>query len=260
MAAGCEETIEITDAAYVERLVVHGIMQPGSPVDITISRTLPINQPYSDASAQLTDVAATITVEDAATGAQLETVSLVHSTKGHYHAPSMSVESGRRYRFSASWRGKSVSASTVVPQIAQVDTLDLFPVIRDYTDFKDTMLYMRAVVRARAGEVYLLTTADVDPRSGEMVIYNTYGEVPAGRMRDATPGGHIVLLERGYRSTTPTIAVVISYDEPYYDFQQTYYSWKENGPFSTGSDNVRWTVEGDGIGLFIGRAVIERRL
>lgn len=263
LAVACEETVDITDAVYRERFVVYGVLDAGREVRVTFTRTLPINEPYSAERAALGDVAAVVVVENRANGEALDTVPLVHTSGGRYEAPGLVVESGWRYRLEASWNGKSVRASTVVPFPAQIDSLSMVPRIYDYGDVTDTLHNLRALVRPRPEEVYLLSSADVDPRTGETIVHETYGGATLGRIRDTIASGHVELLDPnwGYRGAQPVAAIVMSYDAPYYDFQKTFYSYGGGGsPFSTGADNVHWTVEGDGIGLFIGRAVAERRL
>jgi hypothetical protein len=255
VTSACEETVDITDAVYRERLVVYGVLEPDEPVAIRFTRTLPINEPYSDERAYVSDVAATITAEapDGAT----ERTTLVYGGDGEYSAPDLIAREGYRYTLQASWRGKSINGRTTIPQAPVVDSVGLVPIRRQYDDmeFPDTMYTTRAVIVPRQETTYLMTTAIVDPRTGRPTIHDTYGGAPLKRMRDTNGRGRLELVDEwGFFDRRESLsAVIVSYDEQYYEFQRTYYNSGDHGPFGSGSDTVWWTVEGDGIGLFIGR-------
>ena len=262
LLGACEETADIVDVPYRERLVVYGVLSPGAPVDITFTRTLPLNEEYSEASAALADVTATLSLLDGS-GRVVATTPLVHTGSGHYGAPGLTIASGEHYRLDARWRERTVWSTTRVPEPPIVDSVDMVRFDREYYgEMPDTPYSVRAFVRPRPREVYLVTSAEFEPGSSPH-FHDTYG-APLARLGDTAQDGRVVLVDRNGWYTDQRMgavaALVIAYDEAYYEFQRTYYMDNDQGPFGTGSDNVKWTVTGDGIGLFTARATTERRV
>jgi hypothetical protein len=252
---GCEEVVDITDATYRERLVVYGVLDAGEDtISVSFRRTLPINEVYSESKAALSDVTATITVESAG-GAHLASYTLTHIGNGNYIAPNAVLHGGNRYRLHATWRGKTVTAQTIVPRQPSVDSVGLRAASRQYEEMPDSMFTAYVVLRPDPQHVYLLTSGTVDPRTGRVHVGDTYGGAPLSRVRDTADDGRLHLIDEWgfYQRRQPISAVLVSYDEQYYEFQRTYYNGNDGGPFGSGTDTVWWTVEGDGIGLFIGR-------
>jgi hypothetical protein len=255
---GCEETADITDAVYRERIVVNGVLDLGDSVDITFSRTLPINEPYSASSAALADVEATIAGIDPTSGSALHpAVRLVHAGGGHYSAPGLVPQAGMEYRLEASWHGRSVRARTVMPRTAKVDST-MFVKSRWAMESPDEYMFVRAVIDPVPGAVYTISsTGNFNPVTGKPILMDRYG-APIARERDTMANGNLELIDdwSAYHNADSVAAIVVAYDEPYYEFQRTYNRGDDRGPFGSGSDVVRWTVEGDGIGLFIGRSTV----
>ena len=54
--------------------------------------------------------------------------------------------------------------------------------------------------------------------------------------------------------------LVYSFDLPFYDFYYSYRDQDEEGILFGNPRPVRWTVEGDGIGIFIGRSSVAVRI
>lgn len=255
LVGGCEETVDITDATYRERLVVYGVLDANDTVDIVFTRTLPINRPYSAADAAVPDVAGRITAINPDDPSLGNFADLVHVGGGHYKAGGMRIHPGWTYRLEATWRGGTIRSSTVVPHMADVDSVMLVPSTWYWEGQPTEMFSVRAVIDPRPDEVYLLTTGIYDGPGGKPSVRRPYG-ANVVRPRDTTEGGRIALVDdwNSQSKQARVAAVVVAYDEPYYDFQRTYYHDDDMGPFGSGSDNVKWTVEGDGIGLFIGRS------
>lgn len=264
LIAGCEETAPITGTIYRERLVVYSVLDAGWPIKVRFTKTLPIDQQYSESAAALDDVDATITVMDSTSGAETQTISLRYAGNGWYEIPPTvtTVQQGLRYRLNAAWRGRTVSAETSVPRSARIDTVYL-ATIPPQREWEDTSRQIRAVVYPRAGETYLVTSADFDPRTNELQMRDTYGGARLLRARDKDERGRIELVDFFWSyppGEGPDMAVIVSYDEAYYEFQETFYQHTDRGPFGSGADIVRWNIVGDGIGLFIGRTYTQRRL
>jgi len=254
----CEETVDITDATYRERMVIHAVLDPVDSVDITITRTLPINRPYDAAEAALSDVAGTLTIVDPAAPGASRQATLVHVGNGHYTARladrAVVPKEGFEYRLDISWRGRSARARTIVPRSATVDSVTLVPSSWSWEGRPMEMFSVRAVIDPNPGEVYLLASTQLDSSFGEPPM-PMFTSAPIARSRDTNAQGRIAMVDEwnAYSEPEGLAAVVVTYDEPYYEFQRTYYRGDDMGPFGSGSDIVRWTVEGDAIGLFIGR-------
>lgn len=253
----CEEVIDPDGLPYVERLVVDAMLSPDIPADsIYITRTLPLSAKYDRSKAVLTDVTGYVESE----GRQYP---LVHVDSSRYAATGLIPESGKRYRLVAQWRGKNIQAETTIPFKPEVDTVILRKG-RDRSGSNDWHYdTLTAVVHPRGAEVYAMEArTHYSGSDGFEVIDLDYDDVIA-RASDVEQDGKVHLIYSSYQIfvVDPMFprtnqAVVYAFDTPFYDY---YFSITDDndgeGAFSSGTRPIYWNIEGDGIGVFMGRAI-----
>ena len=243
----CEEST-IADLPYIERIVVQSILDPREDsLFVLFSRTLPLSETYDNSKAVLTDVDASIIAFDG------NSYRLVHVGGGRYTAPGLTLVPGGWYELRASWNGKSVGGRTTIP---------LSPVVREATQAPSgTGTTVTSLVEARDGEVYGQTW-ELHTASG-WSSGGSFTEIRRGE--DAGSDGLLELAEAyGFTpaANETLYAVVHAFDRPFYDY---FISRGGNLPgyddllFRPVGGYVSWNVTGDGIGLFLGRAVARRR-
>lgn len=262
--SACEEVLDAEGLPYVERLVVDAILAPGIPADsIYIRRTLPLSGAYDKSKAILTDITGYVESE----GRQYP---LVHIDSSRYRATGLVPESGKRYKLVAQWRGKNIQAETTVPYTPELDTAILRLGNKQSQGYDDRYYdTLTVVVRPRGSEVYAVEArVEYDRGLGGYQSLNlTYDEVIA-RATDLEPDGKVHLNYRAYHIfdvnagfVDKNLIILYAFDEPFYDY---YFSITNDdndaGPFASGNRPIYWNVQGDGIGIFMGRAITVREL
>jgi hypothetical protein len=268
LLAACETVVEPVGLPYVERLVVRGVVESGSSLDsIRITRTLPLTEEYSGEKAAVADAEVTVRV-----GGQ--SYQLQHIGRGYYGNRAIVPQAGERYTLDIAWHGKHVTATTTTPFPVAIDSAAVVATPTSGQGGGDSLL--EAYFRPHGDQVYALAMK----RSyyyipyGDTIKVHVYSEIGIelgeriGRRGDTTEGGTIRLgtgfwVDRGGEVSGPDTltALLYTYDEPFYDYYQTFHGDDHNdGPFATGGETVAWNVEGDGIGMFIGRAVSQRQV
>lgn len=256
--SACEELVDADGLPYVERLVVDAMLSPNVSADsIYIRRTLPLSAKYDSSKAMLADVTGYIEFE----GQQYP---LVHKGSSRYAATGLIPESGKRYKLVAQWRGRNVQAETRVPFAPQVDTVVLREGKNQPDNFVEGMDTLTAIVRPRTGDVYAMEAVAVyrDGLGSHESINLDYDEI-IRRAVDVESDGNVHMVYRSYHifDLNPTfnekkLAIIYAFDTPFYDY---YFSItngdNDGGPFSSGTRPIYWNVQGDGIGIFMGRAI-----
>jgi len=255
---GCEEVVDPNGLPYVERLVVHGTISPGIPVDsIFIRRTLPLDIPYDSRRAIVPDAAGYIETDG-------ERFPLVSKGEGRYAVPDLVPQSGRRYTLVADWHGKHITASTTVPSAPAIDTVYAHEA-SGYPGQPTVHDSVVAIVSPRANEVYALEAYDSFNQGYEYsrVIDLEYDGIVEQSSSTKSDGrvhliyhGYPVHLQRGVARI-----IVHAFDAPFHDFFYSYYRRFHSDDFlEIDNGQVYWNVEGDGIGMFIGKAISSRTL
>jgi hypothetical protein len=240
----CDDVTSLDDLPYVERLVVAGVVESGTSVEVFFSRTMPPNEVFQPDQAALADVSGAFEVGGTS-------YPLLHVGSGVYRATGLSLSPGHTCRLKAAWNGREISATTVIPPPPIVDSA--VAVVNAPAGGATTL---RAYLKGRAGECYGLTYQLNFPSGSATGGYFT-------TMSRAVTDGAREVLEEPYSyspgSADTVYAVVHGYDGPFYDY------FISRGGNTIGHDDllfaastgyVNWNVEGDGIGLFIGHAVI----
>lgn len=252
ICSACEELID-PDLPFVERLVVQSTLVAGSPVDsIFIKRTQPLSARYDSAASVLTDVSGWIESD----GIRYP---LVHKGSSRYEAEGLVGQPGKHYMLTAEWREKKVHASTTIPAAPVIDTA--YVIYQRSGPQDSAAILIEAVVPPEQIAIYAMEVYDkLDRSSGDYLVVDLNYYTSIKRYDDTLADGKVHLRFDAYpiRFTQNQAKIVVySYDIPFYDF---YYSNRNRNQdqFFGNSQPVRWNVEGDGIGIFVGRNMTTR--
>ncbi|MEO5929452.1 MAG: DUF4249 family protein [Candidatus Kapaibacterium sp.] len=254
--AGCETGVTTPDdIPYVEQIVVSCLLEPEKPADsLRFSRTLPITEKYDTSKAIITDLTGTIQSGDSI-------YPLRYVSGIRYQAVGLTPKSGKVYRLNVDWHGKHVTAVTRVPFPVSIDTITFFKAPNPRKT-GDNYYRMDVAVRPGVQEVYgigyvFTNGAGVPLPQGEL---NRAQSV--ARSQDTLADGRAHVISRGdspLEGPPPFSGSVslFSFDAPYYDYFLTYAHGDEPGDrvLANTGEKIRWNVHGDGVGMFIGRAI-----
>lgn len=242
---GCEQPLQEEEFPYEIKLVIRGVLEPGKLIDdIYIGRTLPINAEFDEDFANLTDAVGAV-VSDGIF------YPLRHIQDGIYTTDSLIVEEGKTYYLVAQWQDKSVSATTSIPVPGKVLNFG----IKNLDQDGKQVSVMEATIDPHSDESYTITW--VLMYSDGLVSREADNFVQANR---SLSGEQIkvrsdVIPPALLNSTTGKLGIrVYVYDRAFYDYFQAQGSTQiSESIFGQPLTNVKWNIEGEGIGLFIGR-------
>ena len=121
-----------------------------------------------------------------------------------------------------------------------------------------------ALVHPRPGESYGMEVYDrAESRFDYYPVITLNYDETLRRPDDTVASGRVRLLFDDYPISLnkPRARVLVySFDLPFYDFYYSYRDQDEEGILFGNPRPVRWNVEGDGIGIFIGRSSVAVRI
>lgn len=257
--SACEEIADPDGLPYVERLVVQATVSPNEALDsIFIRRTLPLTGRYDSVKAMLSDVIGSVEVDG-------QSYPLVYMGESRYAAEGLVGESGKTYKLSAEWHGKKVTATTTIPFPAVIESVTARRVDWQGQPQYNNYDSIGAIVQPRGNEVYGL---EIYARYGSSYNYHSiinlnYEEV-VRRASQTESDGKVHLIYDGYPRDLDlknTRLTVYSFDAPFYDFYFSFYSSRDGDDFFFGGGQpVYWNIQGDGIGIFIGKTWVYKML
>lgn len=283
MLTSCITTLtEPLALSFEEKIVIRGVLKAGEPVrDIAISKSLPALSAINDSATAVYDATGTLSVNGRTFPLVLQND--VQSGASLYTALNNGVpiiaEADAMYTLNVQWNGKSAAAQTSVPSVPQVQDIRLLrreilsltsatyipgtqPVT---TTRRDTLFGAEIFIiplpeTAYRASVYL---ADVHGNAltssydGTLVLSTN-----ATNIASALVSGLLPLQTQTFSRAMPvrTIATITAFDKAYYHYALTRSRGQQASNLfgGTNGENVIWNVSGDGIGLFIGVATVER--
>lgn len=264
LAAGfssCTTVLAEAELSYQEQIVLSAVLTAGDTVrNIHIMRSAPPLGKIDYAQHGLPDAKITLLLNGSPVATRRQMILPAFTTQGlnpdkrtFFEAPGVVVQSGQRFTITVEWSGKRITASTVIPSapnVVEYQTVDIL------TNGGSLWRYIQAVVRPGNGEAYsvLAESFFITPRNPNPSP--TFSEAPAVVQNPLAPADTMqirTLVSSGASSsqdTTRYFARVAAYDAPFAAYSQS---------LRSGSTFIRWNVQGDGIGIFVGAALGERR-
>lgn len=248
--SACETIVDSNDVPYVDRLVIEGVIDADSAITgIRITHTLPLDRVTTTEESYVPNLTGSVTTRDGR-------FPLVYQGKGFFAAPGAIAHAGDVCSIETSWNGQPVRAGTRVPLTPR----ESFPVFGGETTPEPGFIMLRSIechvkgldsMAVYDASMYVVTSYS---GAGDRSVYHNRANA-VKRPADTTADG---LLDVGWPGSffyclqDSSYFEVLAYDHPYYDFVQTF-SYGGHDDFFDSSSPVRWNVEGNGIGMFIGR-------
>ncbi|MCU0426176.1 MAG: DUF4249 domain-containing protein [Candidatus Kapabacteria bacterium] len=255
----CTSAPQVVELPYVEQLVVSAILTAGDTVrNIHVMRSAPASGKIEYAAQGLPDARVTlllngspVVVRRQRTLPQVNTQGLSPEQRTFFEAPGVVIQSGQRYSITVEWSGKRISASTVIPSAPDVVSYRIL----DDLSFVPPRRTLQAVVRPASNTAYSIIgeTIITSNRPNSSLSNSLTESLPVVR-NQVTNSDTLQIrtnLNFGFQQDTVRyFGRVVSYDPAYSLYLQ---SIQGVNPFA------RWNVQGDGVGIFVGAALSERR-
>ncbi len=247
LAVGCEEIVDDPGTLpYEEKLVIRSIVEAGKGMDsILITRTLPPLDAYVEEKAWVHNALVLVRHNGI-------TDTLIDGGRGRYYKPGIVPQPGGVYELDVVWNNKHASAVTRIPQYPTIISTRRNHKTNRWGDQIDVL---EARIKPFPGTVYSSTYMYYIPGMPGYTESTYINELY--RLSDTTSTGELVIPTESYNYSSGHIDYKISvqaYDEAYYAYFTSYINGNDDdGPFSQ-NRNVKWNVQGDGIGMFIGIA------
>jgi len=241
----CEQPLEEEEFPYEMKLVIRGILEPNQLIDeIYIGRTLPVAVPFNEDFANLKDAVGAV-VSDGVF------YPLRHTGDGIYTTDSLVASMGKTYSLVVQYQDKSVFAETYIPVPGSILSYEVTNVVED----GETKSVMEGTISPAGNESYTVNWVFLNfngtiSREGESFVQ--VNRSSAGQQikvrSEAIPQSVL-------NNTNGNLGIrLYVYDGAFYNYFQTQGSAQiPDAIFGQPGTNIRWNVEGKGIGLFIGR-------
>lgn len=242
---GCEDT-DVVDANinYKEYAVIRAELFADSIfAGVTFTRTLPLGETYDIQKAELKNVLAYLKVNG------IQVIPLHYASNGLYKSLyNFKIQAANTYELYAKVNGKSIYASTYVPDIPQINNAVFHnnEYVDAYVLSKPNECYGSIFYIKVSAENYAIHSSDF--HSIVEATNSNFIETVISRTEEIPEEFRTSL----YRSST--FVQVFSFDKAYSDYFRTRGNNRSvTDSFVQGGDQIAWNVKGDHvIGLFIG--------
>lgn len=256
LITGCEQVVDEEEFPYEMKLVIRGLLEDGQQIkDIYVGRTLPVAVPFRGDFANLGDAVVSIKVDT------LRYI-LRHTKDGLYSAPStVRAIAGKTYELLVSWENLSAGAVTTIPETGTIAGVYL---VNQINDTGKAIKVMSVDITPRGSETYASTWLSYT-QTGQIYTEDTkYNTVVKKQPNSNSPMLQVLSAEvpASYASRPQDLGVgIYVYDEAFYDYFKTKGSSKlSDAVFGQPSTSVKWNIQGDGIGMFIGRSKTNKKI
>ena len=246
----CDDQVVENDLSFEEKVVVRSLLEAGKPVEVYFGKTFPPNREFNPSEGYLDNV------EVSVVGLNDKLFELKHKGNGVYTNEELIAINGIDYELKATWQGDSILAKTYIPfsttfQKAQIAT--------EVDENADTSYFLQGFLSPRENAVYggtwVILDAEDTLRIEDDVIPNLVRE------QDANLAGLLLIRTREIpqelveKYENSLFIRVHAFDEVFYNYFITQDANNAStNIFSQSGINLRWNVEGNAIGLFIGKS------
>ena len=276
---GCEQTVNIAELPFEEKIMVEGILKADSIIEIVFSKTVPVLDTQNlytidTVNNRITSLQGTISIDGIS-------YSLIHINNGRYRifdAQQQSIKGkiGSMYMLNASWNDKIIYAQTQIP-IAKKPTILGINIDTTRSSVYGYQDYIRVFIslsyHPEDQEAIVHTINTISPFDNS--IYNEIDTVnykefnypqyfpPYYFTKKEIPhiSSFYIWL---YAPSSITISEALSmyadskiitkhYDKAMKEYIDTqYFGDNLGGIFGGGGTGIHWNIKGQGLGLFIG--------
>lgn len=277
---GCEQTVNIAELPFEEKIMVEGILKADSMIEIVFSKTVPVLDTQNlytidTVNNRITSLQGTISIDGIS-------YSLIHINNGRYRifdAQQQSIKGkiGSMYMLNASWNDKIIYAQTQIPIAHKPDILSISidtnrSSVYGYQDYIKVFISLSYHPEDKEAIVHTINTISPFDKS---FFYNEIDTVnykefnypqyfpPYYFTKKEIPhiSSFYIWL---YAPSSITISEALSmyadskiitkhYDKAMKEYIDTqYFGDNLGGIFGGGGTGIHWNIKGQGLGLFIG--------
>ena len=277
---GCEQTVNIAELPFEEKIMVEGILKADSIIEIVFSKTVPVLDTQNlytidTVNNRITSLQGTISIDGIS-------YSLIHINNGRYRifdAQQQSIKGkiGSIYMLNASWNDKIIYAQTQIPIAHKPDILSINidtnrSSVYGYQDYIKVFISLSYHPEDKEAIVHTINTISPFDKS---FFYNEIDTVnykefnypqyfpPYYFTKKEIPhiSSFYIWL---YAPSSITISEALSmyadskiitkhYDKAMKEYIDTqYFGDNLGGIFGGGGTGIHWNIKGQGLGLFIG--------
>ena len=277
---GCEQTVNIAELPFEEKIMVEGILKADSIIEIVFSKTVPVLDTQNlytidTVNNRITSLQGTISIDGIS-------YSLIHINNGRYRIFDAQLQSikgkiGSMYMLNASWNDKIIYAQTQIPIAHKPDILSI------------SIDTNRSSVYGYQNYIKVFISLSYHPEDKEAIVHtiNTispfdksffYNEIDTVNYKEFNypqyfPPYYLTKKEIPhissfyiwlYAPSSITISEALSmyadskiitkhYDKAMKEYIDTqYFGDNLGGIFGGGGTGIHWNIKGQGLGLFIG--------
>ena len=277
---GCEQTVNIAELPFEEKIMVEGILKADSIIEIVFSKTVPVLDTQNlytidTVNNRITTLQGTISIDGIS-------YPLIHMNNGRYRifdAQQQSIKGkiGSMYMLNASWNDKIIYAQTQIPIAHKPDILSISidtnrSSVYGYQDYIKVFISLSYHPEDKEAIVHTINTISPFDKS---FFYNEIDTVnykefnypqyfpPYYFTKKEIPhiSSFYIWL---YAPSSITISEALSmyadskiitkhYDKAMKEYIDTqYFGDNLGGIFGGGGTGIHWNIKGQGLGLFIG--------
>jgi hypothetical protein len=260
VVSSCTNALNEVELPHQEQLVVSAVLTAGDTVrNIHVMRSASPSGTIDYAQQGLPDAKITLSLNGSPLAVRLQRTLPQVNTQGlnpdkrtFFEAPGIVVQSGQRYSIAVEWSGKRITANTVIPSAPELVSYRIF----DDFSFVPLRRTLQAVVRSASNTAYSVIGETIISSPRPSAFGNTSLSESVAIIRNSLTSADTLHLRTflnlgGQGDTVRYFGRVVAYDPAYAHYLQS---------AQAGNPIVRWNVQGDGVGIFIGAALSERRL
>lgn len=246
----CEDQVVENDLDFNEKVVVRSLLEAGKPIEVYFGKTYPPNKEFNPSQSFLEDVDVSVL------GTNEMEYKLSHIQNGIYKNEDLIAVNGIEYELKAVWQGDSIIAKTYIPFST---TFQKAQVITEVDENADTSYFLQGFLSPRENAVYGATWSIFNAIDTIRIEDDIIPDL--AREQDANLAGLLLIKTREipkelvdqYRNSL--FIRIHAFDEEFYNYFITQDANNAStNIFSQAGINLRWNVEGNAIGLFIGKS------
>lgn len=260
---GCEETVQNPELPYEEKVVIGAYLVEGEKeAFIEVSRTLPLLQKYTPEAATITNAEVTIICPEGNFNA------LYDSQTKSYRTIIPTIRAAARYELEVKWKGKTLKASTRIPELP--DVIKLTATVEDKSEDRYSRYYSLTCDFTNNPNICvgLLNELVSSEKLSDSVTFDYTHDILNSfyNAKTAISNGEYIRLKKKpnyyfydnerYKFYSLFFA---AFDAPYHAMNLSGSRYDNNDNiFGSSGSNPKFNISGDGIGYFIGVNVFPR--
>jgi hypothetical protein len=243
---GCEQPLNEEEFPYEIKLVVRNLVLSNKLIDsIYVGRTLPVSVPFDKEFAKVTTAVGAV-ISDGIF------YPLRHKGNGYYTTDSLIARPGKTYYLIINWENISVNAETTVPVIGNINNSYVNQGINEGSAFS----YLESSVSPFSDEVYGAVWFVMTYTGFITFEADEFERIVKKEENAAAVLVPTIEIPQSYINSNGSYGIrIYAFDKSYYDyFITSNLNQIPDAIFGQSGSAVKWNINGNGIGMFVGRA------